>query len=170
MTSRETLQNQSQLNEVLFRKPSENDAEQIAMVLSQNYNMKDLREAKEFFLKDISEGVNYVVAEQNGKIIGLATWKMHDLPKHELAEMHKIAVLDGFKGKGLAQKIFAWLVKDAKLFYKKHGKKLRKLYLMAHANNGRAIGFYEKLGFKKEAILPSHYYNGIDELVLAMYF
>lgn len=170
MTSQKTLQNQLQLNEIVFRKPAENDAEKIAIVLLQNYNMKDINEAKEFFLKDFSGGVNYIVAWQNKKIVGLATWKMHDLPKHELAEMHKIAVLDEFKGKGLAQKIFEELVKAIKLFYEKHGKKLRKLYLMTHSNNERAIHFYEKLGFRKEALLPNHYYNGVDELVLAMYF
>lgn len=158
------------MKDITFRAPSKNDAEQIATVLLQSYNMNNLNEAKEFFLKDFSEGMNYVVAEQNKKIIGFATWKMHDIPKHELAELHKIAVIDEFKGTGIAKRIFEELVKDAVASYEAHNFRLRKLYVMCHTGNKRAIRFYEKLGFKKEAVLPSHYYEDVDELVLAMYF
>jgi len=139
------------------------------MVLLQNYNMKNLAEAKDFFERDYAEGMNYLIAEQDKKIIALATWKMHDMPKHELAELHKIAVIDEFKGKGIAKKFFEELLKDMEKFYKTHNHKLRKLYVMTHANNERAIAFYKRLGFKKEALLPNHYYQGTAEMVLAMY-
>jgi len=153
-----------------FRKPAKEDAGQIALALQQNYNFSSQKEAKEFFQRDIAEGMNYIIAEQNNKIAGLATWRMHDVPKHQLAELHKIAVLDEFKGKGLSQKIFQELVKDMQDFYNSRGQKLRKLYVMGHANNERAMKFYKKLGFKKEAVLPNHYYAGIDEIVLSMFF
>ena len=95
---------------------------------------------------------------------------MHGLPKHQLAELDRIAVLPEYKGKGVAQKLFNALVKDAKEFFKKHNSKLRKLYLLCHADNQRAHQFYEKMGFKHETTLKKHYYKNKDEFVFSIFF
>ena len=95
---------------------------------------------------------------------------MHGLPKHQLAELDRIAVLLEYRGKGVARKLFDALIKDAKAFYKKKKSKLRKLYLLTHADNTKAHKFYEKLGFKHEAILKEHYYKDRDEYVYGIFF
>ena len=48
--------------------------------------------------------------------------------------------------------------------------KLRKLYLLTHADNTRAHKFYEKLGFKHETTLKQHYYSDKDEFIYSLFF
>ncbi len=153
-----------------IRKAASKDAKGIANVLVQSYNVKDLKEGIEVFKNEIKKFHNYIVAEEEGKIIGIATWLMHGLPKHQLCELDRIAVLPEYRGKGVARKLFDALVKDAQSFYKKNKSKLRKLYLLTHAGNIRAHKFYEKLGFRHETTLKQHYYPDQDEFVYSMFF
>ena len=146
------------------------DAKGIANVLVQSYNIKDLKEGISVFKNEIKKNHNYIVAEENGKIIGIVTWLMHGLPNHQLCELDRIAVLPEYRGIGVAKKLFDAMVNDAKQFYKKNKSKLRKLYLLAHADNIRAHKFYEKLGFKHETTLKEHYYKDKDEYVYSMFF
>ncbi len=131
---------------------------------------KDLKEGSQVFKNEIKKFHHYIVAENNGKIIGIVTWLMHGLPKHQLCELDRIAVLPEYRGKGIAKKLFNALIKDVKSFYKKNKSKLRKLYLLTHADNIRAHKFYEKLGFKHETTLKRHYYKNKDEYVYSMFF
>lgn len=153
-----------------IRKATIKDAKGIANVLVQSYNIKDLKEGIETFKNEIKKRHQYIVAEEKGKIIGIVTWLMHGLPKHQLCELDRIAVLPEYRGKGVAYKLFQALIKDAKSFYNKNKSKLRKLYLLTHADNTRAHKFYEKLGFKHETTLKQHYYKDNDEYVYSMFF
>ena len=153
-----------------IRKSNSNDAEGIANVLVQSYNIKDIKEGIEVFESEIKKFHHYIVAEEEGKIIGIVTWLMHGLPKHQLAELDRIAVVPEFRGKGISKELFNALVKDSKEFFEKNGSKLRKLYLLTHADNLRAHKFYEKLGFKHETTLKEHYYKDKDEYVYSMFF
>lgn len=153
-----------------IQKSTLKDAKGIANVLVQSYNIKDLNEGISTFKDEIEKKYNYIVAEEKGKIIGIVTWLMHGLPKHQLCELDRIAVLPKYRGKGVAKKLFSALVRDAKSFYKKNKSKLRKLYLLTHADNTRAHKFYEKLGFKHETTLKAHYYKDKDEYVYSMFF
>ena len=153
-----------------IRKATLQDTEQIAEVLISFYNMDDKEEAKRTFINERIKGHHYIVAEENGKIIGLVTWLMHGLPKHMLAELDRIVLLPESRGKGMGKVLFEALKKDADEEYKKHGFKLRKLYLLTHADNKDAHTFYEKIGFKHETTLKSHYYEGKDEFVYSVFF
>ncbi len=153
-----------------IRKASLNDTKGIANVLVKSYNIKDLKEGISVFKNETKKAHNYIIAEENGKIIGIVTWLMHGLPKHQLAELYRIAVLPEYRGKGVAHKLFEALINDAKQFYKKNKSKLRKLYLLTHADNIRAHKFYEKLGFKHETTLKEQYYKNKDEYVYSMFF
>lgn len=153
-----------------IRKATSKDAKGIANVLVQSYNIKDLKEGISVFKNETKKNYNYIVAEENGKVIGIVTWLMHGLPKHQLCELDRIAVLPEYRGKGVAKQLFNALIKDAKQFYKKNKSKLRKLYLLTHADNIRAHKFYEKLGFRHETTLKHHYYKDKDEYVYSMFF
>ena len=142
-----------------IRQAKPSDARGIANVLANSYNVKDLKEGMEVFRIETAKQHHWIVAEDNGKIIGIATWIMHGLPKHQLAELDRIAVLPEYRGQGIAKPLFEALLNDAKLFYKKHKSRLRKLYILSHYDNIRAHKFYEKLGFVREATLKSHYYE-----------
>ncbi len=153
-----------------IRKAALKYAKGIANVLVQSYNIKNLKEGIEVYKNEIKKNHYYIIAENDGKIIGIVTWLMHGLPKHQLAELDRIAVLPKYRGKGVARKLFNALIKDAKSFYKKNKSKLRKLYLLTHADNIRAHKFYEKLGFKHETTLKQHYYKDKNEYVYSMFF
>ena len=153
-----------------IRKAKLEDAEHIAKVLISFYNMDNLEEAKETFLNETKKGHHYIVAEEDGKIIGLVTWLMHGLPKHMLTELDRIVLLPESRGKGIGKQLVEALKKDADKEYKKHGFKLRKLYLLTHADNKDAHAFYEKMGFKHETTLKRHYYEDKDEFVYSVFF
>jgi len=153
-----------------IRKATPKDAKGIANVLVKGYNIKDLKEGTKVFKNETKKFHNYIVAQDNKKIAGIVTWIVHGLPKHQLCELDRIAVLPEYRGKGVARDLFNALVKDAKAFYKKNNLKLRKLYLLTHADNARAHKFYEKLGFKHETTLKEHYYKNKDEFVYSIFF
>ena len=153
-----------------IRKSTPKDAKGIANVLIKSYNIKSLNEGISVFKSETKKLHNYIVAEEKNKIIGIVTWLVHGLPKHQLCELDRIAVLPEYRGKGIAKKLLGALIKDAKQFYKKNNTKLRKLYLLTHADNIRAHKFYEKLDFKHETTLKEHYYKGRDEFVYSMFF
>ncbi|MEK6891932.1 MAG: GNAT family N-acetyltransferase [Nanoarchaeota archaeon] len=146
------------------------DAKGIANVLVNSYNVKNLNEGINVFKSESAKQQVYVVAEDKGKIIGIATWIMHGLPKHQLAELDRIAVLPEYRGHGIAKPLFDALLKDAKEFYKKNKSKLRKMYVLTHYDNVRAHRFYEKLGFTHETTLKAHYYENKDEYVYSRFF
>ena len=153
-----------------IRKATLEDAEQIAEVLISFYNIDDKEGAKETFLSEVKKGHHYIVAEKEEKIIGLVTWLMHGLPKHMLAELDRVVLLPESRGKGVGKKLVEALIKDANEEYGKNGFKLRKLYLLTHADNKDAHAFYEEVGFKHEATLKQHYYEDKDEFVYSKIF
>ena len=153
-----------------FRKATKKDANGIAKVLVQSYNIKTAGEGKKVFLEETKKLHNYIVAEDNGKIAGIVTWAKHGLFKHQLIELDRIAVLPEYRGKGVARGLFNALVKDADKFYKKNSSRLRKLYLLCHADNKRAHKFYNKMGLKHESTLKQHYYRHVDEYVFSRFF
>ena len=153
-----------------IRKAKSKDAKGIANVLVQSYNIADLNEGILVFKNEAKKFYNYIVAEENGKIIGIVTWLMHGLAKHQLCELDRIAVLPEYRGKGVSKKLFDEMVNDAKRFYEKNNSKLRKLYLLTHSDNTRAHKFYEKLGFRHETTLKEHYYKDKDEYVYSIFF
>ncbi len=153
-----------------IRKAALRDAKGIVNVLVQCYNIKDMQEGIRTFKNELKKNHVYIVADYNGKIVGIVTWVMHGLLKHQLCELDRIAVLAEYRGKGVARELFDALVKDANEIYIKNNSRLRKLYLLTHSDNERAQRFYEKLGFKHEATLKEHYYKDKDEFVYSIFF
>jgi len=153
-----------------IRRSKPTDAKGIANVLVNSYNVRSLNEGINVFKSESAKQQVYIVAEDKGKIIGIATWIMHGLPKHQLAELDRIAVLPEYRGHGIAKPLFEALLKDCKEFYRKNKSKLRKLYILTHYDNARAHRFYEKLGFTHETTLKAHYYENKDEYVYSRFF
>jgi len=153
-----------------IRKSKPTDAKGIANVLVNSYNVKNLNEGINVFKSESAKQHHWIVVEDKGKVIGIATWIMHGLPKHQLAELDRIAVLPDYRGHGIARPLFDALLKDCKDFYKKNKSKLRKMYILTHYDNVRAHRFYEKLGFRHETTLKQHYYENKDEYVYSRFF
>jgi|TARA_B100001964_G_scaffold240344_1_gene309897 ribosomal protein S18 acetylase RimI-like enzyme len=155
---------------IFLREASYDDKEQIAEVLLDFYNMNDHDEAIKSFTKELEKDFHYLVAEEDGKIIGLVTWLMHGLPKHGLFELDRICILSDARGKGVGRKLVDKLILDARKWYDKEGESIRKLYLLTHEDNKNAHIFYEKVGFVHDATLKDHYYKNQDERVYVMFF
>jgi ribosomal protein S18 acetylase RimI-like enzyme len=153
-----------------FRKARGRDAVGIATVLKEAYNIDSIKEGVKVFREEIVKRYNYIVADDNGRIAGITTWQMHGLPKHELCELDRIAVLKEYRGKGLGASLLRALITDAKMEYKKKGFRLRKLYILCHADNKGAHKFYRRMGLKHETTLKNHYYKGKDEFVFSRFF
>lgn len=153
---------------VVYRKALAEDVDAAAVVLLKNYNIKNLEEAKEVYLEELSI-YNYLVADEDGKVVGVACWRMHGLPKHQLAECARVAILPKYKGGGVATELFGRVVRDADRFYKTHGSKLRKIYAYMHSSNKKAQEFFSGLGLIREAVLKDHYYKGEDEYIYSMF-
>jgi ribosomal protein S18 acetylase RimI-like enzyme len=151
-------------------KATSKDAKGIAKVLTQSYNIKTEKEGIAVFKDETKKGHQYIVAKEGKDIMGIVTWVPHGLPKHMLAELDRIAVLPEWRGKGISSHLKQAMIDDAKKWYKKHGFKLRKLYLLTHEDNERARKFYEKMRFKHETTLKDHYYKGKHECVYSMFF
>ena len=152
---------------ITYRPATIKDAIGIATVLKESYNIKSIEEGIEAFKNETAKQYHFIVADDDGRIAGITTWQVHGLPKHGLCELDRIAVLPEYQGKGIGKSLFKTLLKAANEAYKKQGQKLRKLYLMAHADNKAAQLFYRKLGLKHEATLKSHYYKDKDEYVMS---
>lgn len=157
-------------NAIVIKEATHNDKSQIAEVLLDFYNMSDLNEAINAFLSELEKDFHYIVAVENGKIIGLVTWFMHGLPKHGLFELDRICILTASRGKGVGIKLVDRLVDDARKWYNKLDEDIRKLYLLTHEDNKNAHAFYEKIGFEHETTLKDHYYDNKDERVYSMFF
>lgn len=152
-----------------YRRANEADAHNIAAVLVQSYNIASLEEGEAVFREERSRGICYLVAVEGGQVVGLTSWMPHGLPKHGLAELDRIAVSPAMRGQGVAGELVQALLADAGAYYGAQGGRLRKLFLMTHADNLRAQAFYLKMGFKAEATLKDHYYPGKDELVMSLF-
>ena len=155
---------------IFLREASYDDKEQIAEVLLDFYNMNDHDEAIKSFTTELEKDFHYLVAEEDGKIIGLVTWLMHGLSKHGLFELDRICILSDARGKGVGRKLVDKLIMDAKKWYDKEGESIRKLYLLTHEDNKNAHIFYEKVGFVHDATLKDHYYKNQDERVYVIFF
>ena len=155
---------------IIYRKAIPGDANAVANVLLDFYNMKDMAEAEETFFLELKKDFHYIVATEDGKIIGLVTWIMHGLPKHGLFELDRICILNNARGKGIGKKLVQELVKDASKWYNKMDSQIRKLYLLTHEDNIDAHLFYEKVGFVHETTLKDHYYKNQYERVYTIFF
>ena len=155
---------------IFLREASYDDKEQIAEVLLDFYNMNDHDEAIKSFTTELEKDFHYLVAEEDGKIIGLVTWLMHGLPKHGLFELDRICILSDARGKGVGRKLVDKLILDARKWYDKEGESIRKLYLLTHEDNKNAHVFYEKVGFVHDATLKDHYYKNQNERVYVIFF
>ena len=91
------------------------------------------------------------------------------MPKHELAELDRIAVLKECRHNGIATQLLEKLKEEVDNEFKKNGKRLRKLFLWSHDDNNGAHEFYEKLGFKQEAEVKNHYYDNQTEYMYSLY-
>ena len=137
------------MSKVKIRKAVLNDADEIANVLLDFYNIEDHEEAKKIFIDEQKKEFHYLIAVEDDQVLGLVTWITHGLPKHGLFELDRICIMTKARGKGIGKKLVNELIDDANHWYKRRNGKARKLYLLTHEDNKNAHIFYERVGIPK---------------------
>ena len=62
------------MSNIRIRKAVQNDANEIANVLLDFYNMQDHQEAKNVFIDEQKKDFHYLLAVENNDVLGLVTW------------------------------------------------------------------------------------------------
>jgi len=119
---------------VEFRRARIGDAEGIAKVLIANYRIEDEGEAIEVFKKEFVKGHNFMVALDEGRIVGVASWSRHGLPRHRLAWMNRFAALSDTPFE-IKEELFSRVVQEIEQTYKETNQKLRKIFVFCHESN-----------------------------------
>ncbi len=152
------------------RKASLKDGPVIIGLLSAFYNFSDPEEAWEVFHREMSLHYHFRVAEEEGEILGVMSWRMHGLPKHGIMKLKRIAVAREYPDReAVLEMLFDSTVADADYYYRQQESQLRKVYIVTPQQNSFVQSFMEEKGMTLEAVLRSHYYQGRDECMYSLF-
>jgi ribosomal protein S18 acetylase RimI-like enzyme len=87
--------------------------------------------------KEISENIFYVI-EKNGKVVGDIAYQMKE---DDHVYISGLAIAKEFQGQGIARQAVKMILEQLK--------DVKKIDLVTHPENDKAIKLYEELGFKK---------------------
>ncbi|MFC1728331.1 GNAT family N-acetyltransferase [Nanoarchaeota archaeon] len=153
---------------VKFRKSKLTDAKQIAEILKAGFRISNVAEGIFVFKEESKTAHNYLVAEEEGKIVGIIVWRRIGLPKHRLGKIMRFHVLPGFEE--IREEMFQRAVQALDKEYKNKKLHLRKIYLYVHSDNKALHKFYKELGLIHEATLKDHFYKGVDDYIFSIHF
>jgi len=104
-----------------------------------------------------------------GKVpAGWLFWRVESERHHGIAVIDDFWIEEKFRRKGLGEKLLRASIEDAKNFFKKDSYALRKVLVTTAENNEPAKRLYEKIGFKKCAVLKDLYRKDENELVFIL--
>jgi len=110
--------------------------------LFMNNEITDMEEEQRWFERGRKEGVLYLVARVDGKLVGGASIHPHTEKRAHVAEFG-IFIRRGYRNLGLGTAMVKTFIEIAK----KHGFEI--LQLSVHATNKRAFRVYKKCGYKE---------------------
>lgn len=155
---------------ITIRKARRNDANAILNLFMQYYNFSDIGEAREAFFTEFALHYHFRIAETNGEVVGVMSWRTHGQPKHGIVKIKRIAVSrDRLDRQDLFEMLFDSTIADAEYHYLKLGFRLRKVFTLAPKESMTLQQFLEEKGMSVEAILANHYYDGRDECMYSLF-
>lgn len=112
---------------------------------------------EECFLEDLHRELSYpAVAKIGGKVVGYTClWKILD----EL-QIANIAVDKGYRRKGIAQKLMAWVIQQGT------GQGCKRITLDVRESNIIALEFYRKYGFEKIGQRKNYYCYPVEDAII----
>ena len=116
------------------------------------------------WLKGLTDASVELVADSDGLIVGSAGLACQAGRRRHVG-LIGIGVHDGWQGRGVGTRLMQALIEIADDWLD-----LRRLELIVYADNDRAIGLYERLGFVREGLMRAHSFRAghyVDSLVMA---
>jgi len=126
------------------------------------------REEASWFVKSFFDYHHIKVVKGEEKVVGATFWNVVEEKHHGLAEIGDIWIEEGFRGRGLGERLLRTVIKDMKQFFAKDDYTLRKVLVTTGDDNKPAKKLYEKVGFKKVATLEDLFAEGENELVYVL--
>lgn len=142
---------------MIMRRMKQEDAEQVASLEKANFSVpwseQSIREAAAR-----KENI-YVVAEENGEILGYAgAWGVFSE-----ADITNVCVKEDSRKKGIGVKLLHYLMEE--------GRKadIKTFFLEVRESNAAAIALYEKIGFHKVGIRKNFYEKPVENGIVMSY-
>jgi ribosomal protein S18 acetylase RimI-like enzyme len=132
------------------------------------YSSPDLyhnREEANWFVKSFYDYHHIKVIKDKKKIIGAIFWNVVEEKHHGITEIGDLWIDENNRRKGLGEKLLRTAIEDMKQFLTKENSSLRKVLVTTGDDNEPAKKLYEKIGFKKSAILADLFAKGENELI-----
>jgi ribosomal protein S18 acetylase RimI-like enzyme len=105
------------------------------------------------------------VVKGDGVFAGCLFWRVEGERHHGIIVIDELWIEEPFRRRGLGEKLLRTVIEDAKNLFSKFGFVLRKVLVTTAEDNVPARKLYEKIGFKKSAVLKDFYGKGENELI-----
>jgi ribosomal protein S18 acetylase RimI-like enzyme len=142
----------------------ENDVESLISIYSSPH-LYNNREEASWFVRSFFDYHHIKVVRAEEKVIGAVFWNVVEEKHHGLAEIADIWIDEGFRRRGLGERLLRRIIEDMKQFFEKSGDVLRKVLVTTGDDNEAAKKLYEKVGLERSAVLVDLFAKGEKELV-----
>ena len=105
-------------------------------------SLNEVRKAEE---EHINLGTKYLLAEEDGKIVGALNFDIDKRGKEKIGVLHTLIITKEARGKGFGSKLVNYALSHFKL------NKCKRVKTFIHLKNKNAYEFWKKQGFKTEA-------------------
>jgi ribosomal protein S18 acetylase RimI-like enzyme len=133
-----------------------------------NQDLKTSEEESRWFVNCYFDYHHIVVAEIDSRVRGACAWRIEGERYSGLGWIENIWVEEGFRRKGLAEKLLRRSIDDMTGFFEGQGFTLRKVVLTTQVERASARKLYEKIGFRVAAKLDGLYDPGGQDLVYVL--
>jgi ribosomal protein S18 acetylase RimI-like enzyme len=140
------------------------DVEDLISIYSSPHLYHNRQEAS-WFVKSFFDYHHIKIVKDKEKVIGAVFWNVVEEKHHGLTEIGDLWIDEGFRRRGLGEKLLRTVIEDMKQFFAKENCTLRKVLVTTGDDNELAKKLYEKVGFRKSALLADLFVKGENELV-----
>lgn len=155
---------------ISVRKATLRDSRVISELLAKKYKFSTPAEASRVFRMEYQQSHHFRLAESDGRILGILSWRPQGTLQHGVVELVRLAVVsDCPDPRQIKEELFDVMIAEADFYYRQHGARLRKIFSMIHADAKHVKKFFLDKGMQQEAVLHNHFYNGRDELIFSLF-
>jgi ribosomal protein S18 acetylase RimI-like enzyme len=131
-------------------------------------DLYDNRKDASWFVKSFFDYHHIKIVKADGRIVGAAFWNVMEEKHHGLAQIGDLWIAEDCRRKGLGEKLLREIIEDMTRFFAKENYTLRRVLVNTGDDNEPAKKLYEKIGFKKSAVLVDLFAKGENELLFIL--